>query len=110
MKQLLFFIGIILLISVILGSLPNKPKHICSDLTHITCDGYCVCDGMECTGVYNNCPYEGLECPNAQKYARDYQISLTQDSIYIWDGDRQISVLPLEWNNQLGAILLKDNQ
>lgn len=126
MKNILYMIGLVVLIFIILGiglrNLINNPKHICSDITHITCDEYCVCDGMECTGVkdsallqtfgnvYGKCTFEGMECPNAQKYARSYQISLTQDSIYIWDGDIQITVLPLEWNNQLGAIILKDNQ
>jgi len=26
----------------------KKPVHVCSDPTHIMCDGECECDGMEC--------------------------------------------------------------
>ncbi len=26
----------------------NYYPHICSDTTHLTCDGECICDGMEC--------------------------------------------------------------
>lgn len=58
----------------------------------------------------NNCPYEGLECPNAKHYARGYQIELTQDSVLIYDGDRFVGgYLDTTGKGEIGQIFLKDN-
>lgn len=101
----------------------KKPKHVCSDLTHEKCDGYCVCDGMECTGVYrehnllkiyddvygkSSCPYEGLECPNAQKYVRDYQIDIHMDTTWLYDGDRLVGRVITD-ESPLDSLIAEDN-
>lgn len=56
----------------------------------------------------NRCPYEGAECPNAQKYLRDYQLDFLTDTIYIYDGDRLVGMLQHDSENPLDSIILKD--
>lgn len=74
--------------------------HQCYDKTHITCDGYCECDGL-------GCPYEGAECPNAKVVMKDYQIELSNDFIIIYDGNRVVGTLKYE--TSLGKMVLRDN-
>jgi hypothetical protein len=54
------------------------------------------------------CKYEGLECPNAAKYARDYQLELLADSTEIWQGDRLVATI--HYSQSIDSILLLDNQ
>ncbi len=56
----------------------------------------------------NNCPYEGLECPNAERYARDYQLELLSDSTQIWDGERLVATV--HYSASIDSVLLLDNQ
>lgn len=56
------------------------------------------------------CPFEGLECPNAQDAAREYQIELGMDSTYIYDGDRLVGVLPYDSTQSFDKIMMKDNE
>ena len=79
----------------------QSPIHSCYDGTHQTCDGYCVCDGMEC-------PYETTECPNAQAAMRDYQIEVLNNTIIVYDGRRLIG--SLKFNTSIGKMILRDNQ
>lgn len=42
----------------------------------------------------------------------DYQLTLTQDSIYVWDNERKVGTLPLKEydTDDLSTIILEDNQ
>ena len=47
MKTIKMFL-ILLLITVVILITKVTNSHICTDLSHNTCDGVCECDGMEC--------------------------------------------------------------
>ena len=32
----------------LIGMKDLQGKHVCKDLTHVKCDGECICDGLEC--------------------------------------------------------------
>ena len=38
------------------------------------------------------CPFEGAECPNVQKYLRDYQLEYHNDTLWIYDADRLVGI------------------
>lgn len=38
----------ILLLCLVGETNPDLNKHTCIDATHKTCNGKCICDGMEC--------------------------------------------------------------
>lgn len=84
-----------------------QPAHNCSDSTHLSCDGNCECDGMECR-------YEGRECPNYSTCKghsmRDYQIDLHMDTVRVYDGQRLVGSYISTWKNQMDTIILNDNQ
>lgn len=40
---------------------------------------------------------------------RDYQIEVDNDSIYVWDGTREVGSVPRD-TSKLDSILLRDNQ
>jgi hypothetical protein len=54
------------------------------------------------------CSYEGLECPTAQRIARDYQLELLADSTEIWQGERLVATI--HYSQSIDSILLLDNQ
>lgn len=62
------------------------------------CDGQCKCDGMECGSI-----------PTNVVPLRDYQMELTQDSVYLYDGYILVGTVPFIGNTPLDSILLKDN-
>jgi len=62
--------------------------HVCSDKTHLECDGGCECEVMK----------------------TDYQINLHNDTVWIYDGNRFVGKYTSNWNNQMDTILLTDNQ
>lgn len=66
------------------------------------------CESSKPPATGSNCPYEGLECPNAERYARDYQLELLSDSTQIWDGDRLVSTI--HYSASIDSVLLLDNQ
>lgn len=47
---------------------------------------------------------------NVRAVDQQYQIQLTNDSIYILDGSFLVGVMPLDNNTELGKMLLYDNQ
>jgi hypothetical protein len=55
------------------------------------------------------CTYEGLECPNAQRYAGEYQMDITEDSLFVRQGDRHVSTLPWPAVGLLDSIIMADN-
>lgn len=58
----------------------------------------------------NRCPYEGLECPNAQHYLRDYQIDLHIDTVWLYDGDRLVGrFINSTPNSKLDSLISEDN-
>jgi hypothetical protein len=69
-------------------------------------------------GCYNNsneCRFEGLECPNANRVARSYQIGFAGergDTVQIFDGERLVGQYGTDFNNlsPLDSIILLDNQ
>lgn len=44
------------------------------------------------------------------KYQRDYQINLTEDSIYIFDDLRHVGTIPYTDDSGLGKIIEDDNE
>lgn len=58
----------------------------------------------------NECPFEGLECPNAKEYVRDYQIDITNDSTYIYDGSRLVGVIPYDSTSYFDKVMTRDNE
>lgn len=56
------------------------------------------------------CPFEGNECPNAQKAMRNYQFELYNDSTVIYDGDRRVGMLPFDSTQGLDKLMTEDNQ
>jgi len=40
---------------------------------------------------------------------RDYQIEVTQDSIYLFDGDRKVGAVPFG-NTPIDSLIMKDNE
>ncbi len=43
--------------------------------------------------------------------ARDYQIEMSIDSIYIYDGKRLVGAIPFEWGeNKFEDLIMSDNQ
>ena len=68
----------------------------------------------------NRCPYEGYECPNAQaailQYEtsmKDYQIELYNDTAWVYDGNRLVNTI-VSPDGKFGAALdstfWKDNE
>lgn len=47
MKTIKMFLVLLLIIVVVLITKVTN-IHVCTDLSHNTCDGLCECDGMEC--------------------------------------------------------------
>lgn len=112
MKQCLAMICCFMLIMCVPEMNPDAQyidAHECSDSTHAKCDGSCECDGMECR-------YEDKECPNYNTCkghgvaARDYQINLHMDTVWVYDGDRLVDTYITTWKNQIDTIFLTDNQ
>ena len=68
------------------------------------------CKSKEMPPAQPECPYEGLECPNAQLFRRDYQIAIDHDSLYLYDLDRKVGAVT--WANiaLLDGIMLHDNE
>ncbi len=91
-----------------------QPVHQCTDKSHVNCDGGCECDGMECK--VNECRYEGQECPNYNTCtghgvaARDYQIEVYNDTVWVYDGQRLVDRYISNWKGQIDTVLLNDNQ
>lgn len=89
--------------------------HVCTDKTHLNCDGGCECDGMECSPI-NECRYEGRECPNYNNCTghgiapRDYQIEVYNDTVWVYDGQRLVERYVTNWKGQIDSVLLNDNQ
>jgi hypothetical protein len=54
------------------------------------------------------CSFEGLECPTANRIARDYQLELLADSTEIWQGERLVATI--HYSQSIDSILLLDNQ
>ena len=51
-KTILELLALVLIIGLIITkAIQPKPEHVCTDYTHLTCDGNCYCDGMECTKI-----------------------------------------------------------
>lgn len=66
--------------------------HKCIDPTHLTCDGNCTCDGIEC-GPYIIHPKHCMcdICIEAtDSGVRDYIIKQTSDSTYIFNQDNEL--------------------
>ena len=61
-----------------------------------------------CYNEKAGCSYEGLECPTAQRIARDYQLELLADSTEIWQGERLVATI--HYSQSIDSILLLDNQ
>ena len=78
-----------------------EQAHKCSDSTHKMCImGYCDCDGMECI------------IPAFGTSPRVYQIDDIYDEdhcmLYVYDGERLVD--SLNYDSDLGKIILKDNE
>lgn len=56
------------------------------------------------------CPYEGGECPNAQRLMRDYQIDVHNDTVRVYDGERLVDSYITNWKGQLDSVIIGDNQ
>lgn len=61
------------------------------------------------------CPFEGLECPNALQFIRAYQVQLTGDSgqiVRVYDLNRIVGEYTTNFNNlsPLDSIIFLDNQ
>ena len=66
---------------------PSIRNHQCIDQTHLSCDGNCECDGLEC-GPYIIHPQHCMceFCIEAtDSGSRDYIIMETKDSIYTYN-------------------------
>lgn len=49
------------------------------------------------------------DLPQPPSLLRDYQIEVDNDSIYLWDGTREVGSVP-QGSNKFDSIILKDNQ
>jgi hypothetical protein len=47
MKQYIL-VKLVLISIFLVCALVLSKKHICKDTTHQKCDGYCICDGLNC--------------------------------------------------------------
>jgi hypothetical protein len=73
------------------NNISKATSHQCKDATHITCDGSCTCDGMECS-----------------KDNGDYQISYKSfgDSIVVTQDSEYITTLHYQEIGRLDSILV----
>lgn len=46
------------------------------------------------------------KCPAA----KDYEIQLHMDTVWIWDGDRLVGRYITNWQSQMDSIIIDDNQ
>jgi hypothetical protein len=58
----------------------------------------------------STCPFEGLECPNAQEAMGEYQITLEMEGAYIYDGNRFVGYLPFDSTQAFEKLMIKDNE
>lgn len=70
-----------------------KYQHTCTDQTHLSCDGNCTCDGLEC-GQYiihpKHCMCEFcIEATDSG--SRDYIIKESKDSIFTYNNENQLT-------------------
>lgn len=94
MKSNLIFVSGLVLLSTVMFLAGRKYEHIQKD---VTCN--------KCT--------KGQLCGNALEAInrlRDYQIELHNDTVWLYDGDRQVGTYISNWLNQMDTILLEDNQ
>lgn len=70
----------------------KQNEHICKDSTHAKCDGDCMCDGLECPRM------------------RDYQIEVTQDGSFFYDGSRFVGFIPYSGTSSIDSLVNQDNQ
>lgn len=55
------------------------------------------------------CPYEGGECPNAQKHAREYQLETFEHGVKIFEADSLIGIA--RWGTrELDSLLFNDKK
>lgn len=55
------------------------------------------------------CSCNDAETPVKYDPLRDYQIEVTQDSIYVFDGQRGVGALPFG-NTPIDSLIMKDNE
>jgi hypothetical protein len=58
----------------------------------------------------SECPYEGGECPNVQRFMQDYQIQVYYDSVWIYDKERLVGSFETDWTSKFDSVMLNDNQ
>lgn len=56
------------------------------------------------------CRFEGAECPNVEKFRRDYQIEVINDTITVYDVDRIVSRYITRWDSPLDSVIIEDNR
>ena len=65
---------------------------------------------VESEQAQGECRYEGAECPNVQRYLRDYQVEYHFDTVWIYDADRLVgSYIDSSYTSKMDSIILKDN-
>lgn len=47
---------------------------------------------------------------NTKGNLRDYQVDITNDSTYIYDGNRLVSAIPFDSCTQFDKVMIKDNE
>lgn len=74
-------------------------EHKCIDPTHITCDGNCECDGMECPDI-----------SAIDRQLKDYQLDIYMDTFRIYDRGRFVGTFITDGTSRMDSIILADNQ
>ena len=86
-KILLILLIVSIPLVLVIASYLYQYEHICIDQTHLSCDGNCKCDGLEC-GPYITHPQHCMceFCIEAtDSGTRDYTIKETKDTIYTYN-------------------------
>jgi len=61
------------------------------------------------SGAFSGCNDKETETPVKYAPLRDYQIEVTQDSIYVFDGDRKVGAVAFG-NTPIDSLIMMDNQ